>query len=230
VFAWERGIKRRLGVDESAPAGTRLSPNVLLRPVLERALLPTAAYLAGPGELAYFAQVSAVADALRLARPLALPRWSCTIVEPHVERILARLDVTREELSTPHASERRLARAAMPPALRDALAAWKDDGVEHARRLGEAADGLVDARVVDGTAAWMAHRLARLERRALAAIARRETDTMRDLATARGALHPGGMRQERALNLLPLVARHGVTLLDAMLAGARAHATALIGA
>jgi uncharacterized protein YllA (UPF0747 family) len=76
----------------------------------------------------------------------------------------------------------------------------------------------------------MAHRVARLERRALAAIARRESDTMRDLGTARGALYPGGKRQERALNLLPLLARHGDVLLEQMIAGARAHATALVRA
>ena len=230
VFAWERGAKRRLAIGEQPPGATRLSPNVLLRPVVERALLPAVAYMAGPGELAYFAQVSAVAGALGTAPPLALPRWSCTIVEPHVERILERLGLDRDALSVPHEPERKLARAAMPDALRDALAAWMDANAEHARRVDASDDGLLGPRVIAGANAWMAHRVGRLERRALAAIARRETDTMRDLATARGALYPGGKRQERALNLLPLLARHGDPLLQQMLAAARLHAAALVGA
>jgi hypothetical protein len=49
-----------------------------------------------------------------------------------------------------------------------------------------------------------------------------------DVATMHGALHPGGMRQERARNLLPILARHGLGVLDAMRAGARRHAEALL--
>ena len=48
------------------------------------------------------------------------------------------------------------------------------------------------------------------------------------MATARGALYPNGVRQERALNLLPLLARHGPALLVAMRARAAEHARALV--
>ena len=72
------------------------------------------------------------------------------------------------------------------------------------------------------------HRVDRLERRLLAGIARREVGAMRDLATARGALRPFGKPQERTLNLLPLLARHGLALLDDMREAARAHAASLV--
>src|ERR1041385_575547 len=72
------GTKRRLPLTEAAavrelPADQFLSPTVLLRPVLERAILPTAAYVGGPGEIAYFAQVTAVSDALGVPTPLVIP-------------------------------------------------------------------------------------------------------------------------------------------------------------
>jgi hypothetical protein len=60
-------------------------------------------------------------------------------------------------------------------------------------------------------------------------VKRRETSLMRDIATATAALYPDGKRQERAINFLPILARQGRPLLDAMLAEARRHARALMG-
>ena len=98
VFAREGSIEaanlRRATPIASPSDRAFLTPNVLLRPIVEQAILPTVAYLGGPGELAYFAQVSAVADALGVRAPVALPRWSCTLVEPHVDRLLRTFGVT----------------------------------------------------------------------------------------------------------------------------------------
>jgi uncharacterized protein YllA (UPF0747 family) len=69
----------------------------------------------------------------------------------------------------------------------------------------------------------MLARLQRLERRYVAAAKRREADLMRRVATARAHLYPDGKRQERALNFLPMLARVGAPLLDAMRDAARAH-------
>ena len=230
------GDKRRIPVAEAGAAIASgrgvLSPNVLLRPVIERVLLPTVSYVAGPGEISYFAQVSAVADTLGLERPLVVPRWSTTILEPHVLRILENLGVTEEELADPHRAEGRLASESVPSAVATALA---DLGTETDRRaalLTRASDEArlgVPETVFEGARRSFRHRLDRLERRVLAAVKRREHDTMLKIATARGALYPLGTRQERALNLIPILARHGGVVIDRMLDAARTHARALTG-
>jgi len=228
VFAREGTTKRRLALGETVDESAVLTPNVLLRPIVEHALLPTVAYWAGPGEVAYFAQVSAVAAAMGRSAPLAVPRWSCTLLEPHVEAVLGRLGLQRQDLSLPHVAERRLAQEAMDPRTVAGLAALRADIAAMIETLGAEPHALGLDAVVTGAIASMQHRVNRLERRLLAGIARREHARMRDLATARAALYPFGIRQERAVNLIPTLARHGVGLLAEMRDAAGAHAGRLI--
>ena len=235
VFTRRSGRKARVPVQEAlsvvADPGAPLSPNVILRPALERQLLPTVAYVAGPGEFAYFAQVTAVAEALGWALPLAVPRWSGTILEPGVKRALARCRTAWRDLAVPHAAERAIAREATPPGSLDAIATMRATLSAAGSTMQSALHAVsapVDPRVVDGTLRQLNWRIDRLERRLLAGVKRREADLMQDLARARGALFPGGMRQERALSFVPLLAVHGDTLLAAMRVGARRHAQALI--
>jgi uncharacterized protein YllA (UPF0747 family) len=71
----------------------RLSPNALLRPVMQDAILPTAAYIGGPAEIAYFAQSAVMYErVLRRVTPV-LPRLSATLVEPEVAAVMARHEV-----------------------------------------------------------------------------------------------------------------------------------------
>lgn len=233
VFITEGGGKRRLTTTEAAgaarSAATALSPNVLLRPILERAILPTVAYVAGPGELAYFAQVSAVAEAMEAAQPLALLRWSAMIVEPRVTRLLERLRVDMDDLRDPNAVETSLARAVLPRPVSDALRDLRRD-VERGIAAIDTADedDLVPRASLEGVRRWTMHRLDRLDRRYAAAVKRREVQLMRDVATARGALYPDGHPQERVLGFAPFVARYGRPLLEAMIAEARVHAGQLV--
>jgi uncharacterized protein YllA (UPF0747 family) len=232
VFAWEPGAgglprKRRIPLNEAAtgvPDAVRLSPNVLLRPVIERMLLPTVAYLAGPGELAYFSQVSAVADAMRVARPTPLPRWSGLVLPRDVDNSLRRLNLAPGALRDPHAAEGNLAKAALPleagAALRSLRAAIRSD----VARL----EGHLAGPTLDGARDQLLRRTNRLERRLLAAIKRKEADAIGAIGAARAVLYPFGLPQERALNIVPLWSRHGDELITVIRAACAAHARRLI--
>lgn len=236
VFGRDGGRKSRIPLRLAKDVAARsaiehLSPNVLLRPVVEAAVLPTVAYVAGPGEIAYFAQVGAVASTLGARTPLVVPRWSCTIVEPHVSGLLDAHGVSRHELADPHQMESRLARRLAPGDVMDALQAMReriDDGASGLAASLSRESGILPLSVVEGARRQLTWRADRLERRLLAGIKRREDGMRRDVATLHGALYPGGMRQERALNLLPSLARHGTGVWDAMRAAARRHAEALV--
>ena len=235
VFSNEGGMKRRLSVDEARAAGPNtaaLSPNVLLRPVIERAILPTVGYVAGPGELAYFAQVAGVAHALDAATPVGLPRWSGTVIEPFTERALSRLGIEPGDAANVHALEKRFAQASMPPEVADAFARLQRQIADSVTGLGAAvrASRLVPMPVIEGLQRSLDHKLGRAERRLLAAAKRRDDQVRRDIALVSGALYPNGKRQERVLNFVPMLARNGDALMAALLAAARAHADALVPA
>lgn len=236
VFHTTDGVRTRVPLDDAIRVAVNAEPgslgaNVLLRPVLERALMPTAAYVAGPGELGYFAQVSAVAEASHNATPLAVPRWAARWVEPHTERLLERLGVQAEELRDPHAAETRLARAAMDRDVSDSLDRLRVTLSTQLIALSQAVaadDQLVSQSVFDGAQRELEHRLSRVERRLLAAVKRREADTARDVAMARAALYPAGSSPERVLSLVPTLARYGLGVLSAFRAQADVHARALV--
>jgi bacillithiol biosynthesis cysteine-adding enzyme BshC len=233
VWSWSQRPRRRLTVGEAAQAAATAAPGtlsatVLLRPVVERQLLPTAAYVAGPGELAYFAQVSAVAETLGVATPLAVPRWSGLLVEPHVQRLLDRLGLDLATARDPHGAARRLADAAMPAAARAAIDRLHADVRECFAAL-RAAGVALPRPALDGAEHQVLHKLERFERRLRASVKRSDEGRRQDLGTVLGALAPGGRPQERMLAFAPFVVRYGAPLLDALRTAMAPHAAALVG-
>jgi len=198
---------------------------VLLRPLVERAILPTVAYLGGGAEIAYFAQTSAVAEALGLPAPLVVPRWSGMVIEPRIDKILKRHSLSPDDFRDPHAVESRIARESLPSDLKRKIASMQ-------KAIARATDALIQAEgadlvppsVLEGLRRGITHRVERLERRFAASVKRSGNDALRDAAIARGSLYPAGSPQERALNVIPLLARHGDELVQSVLTEAGKHA------
>ena len=233
VFNTSEAGRHRVRVREAeawtASSASDLSPNVLLRPVMERAILPTVAYVGGPAEISYFAQVSAVADALGAKRPLIVPRWSGVIVEPHVRKILDRIGADVDDFADPHAVEARVAREQLPSSISNALsnARARVESALGELQTAEESHRLLPPEVAEGAKRQLLHKLDRLERRYVAAVKRKGGEVLGDVATAKGALYPHGKPQERALNAIPLIARYGDELFDGIIAKAREHAATL---
>jgi bacillithiol synthase len=233
VFATDDGIKRRIPVAEanrSVAAAEVLSPNVLLRPIVEASILPTVAYVAGPGEIAYFAQIPPIAGALRVERPVAVPRWSTTIVEPAIDRILERYGVSIEQLKD---FDRLLTEQVKARAPQEVTRPFGDLAIAIERATASLLSAVkkrgIDARIIEGMRDQLALRVVRGERRITAALKRNEQELRRDLGTARASLFPEGVRQERSLSFVPFLARYDRPLIDVMLAAAGRHADKLVG-
>jgi bacillithiol biosynthesis cysteine-adding enzyme BshC len=76
----------------------KFSPNALLRPVLQDFLLPTAAYVAGPAEIAYFAQAEVIYKKLLGRMTVILPRAGYTILDAKAEKLLRRYGLKVEDV------------------------------------------------------------------------------------------------------------------------------------
>jgi len=223
VFSDTESRRERVKIRDAAgiaasglPGG--LGPNVLLRPIVERSILPTVAYVGGPAEIAYFAQVSAVAAALGGETPLILPRWSGMVVEPRIDRILGRHGLSVDDFRDPHAIETTMARESIPPAVAAGIADARESMHSATEKLlGADGSALISPTIIEGLRQTLGHRMDRLERRYAAAIKRRGGGALNDVAIARASLFPNGVPQERSLNLIPLLARHGEDLFTQVL-------------
>jgi bacillithiol synthase len=93
-LAGGESISREQLIQVAASSPQSLSPNVLLRPVVQDYLLPTLAYIGGPAEIAYFAQAGAVYEDLLERTTPVLPRFSATLVEPKTQALLEKNQVS----------------------------------------------------------------------------------------------------------------------------------------
>jgi bacillithiol synthase len=75
-----------------------ISSNVVLRPICQDTILPTLAYVGGPSEIAYFAQLKPVYEFFDVPMPVVYPRASVTIVEEKVKNILEKFQVDFTEV------------------------------------------------------------------------------------------------------------------------------------
>ncbi|MGH7583049.1 MAG: bacillithiol biosynthesis cysteine-adding enzyme BshC [Gemmatimonadales bacterium] len=191
----------------------RFSANVLLRPVIEAALLPTVAYVAGPAELTYLRSQSATLYPLFDVTPqVPVPRWSGATVPHWAERLLHRLDLTAETvIADDSAAARAVLDRDFPHDARQAIDAL------HAQ-VGRGRDLLIDAgrRIDPVLDAAMVNRLRRLDELIddLDAVLRRHLRKRSDIAYAQyrrltDVFRPLGQPQERVLTAATFLGRYG---------------------
>jgi bacillithiol synthase len=197
-----------------------LSPNVLLRPVVESNLLPTLAYVGGPGEVSYFAQLKELFQAHGVGMPLVRPRHSAILVEKKVRKVLDKFGLTPDSMERPHhelASD--IARGELPEEVRNALGDMREAIGRGAGSLAKAVQGIdttlrgpvTHARNAAFTA------LDDAERKILQAVKRENDIALEQVEKAQRHLFPLGRPQERVLNLFYYLFRYGPDLIPAIL-------------
>ena len=71
-------------LETAASAPQQLSNNVVTRPLMQEHLFPVLAFISGPGEIAYWAELKKAFELFSIKMPPIVPRLNITLVEPGI--------------------------------------------------------------------------------------------------------------------------------------------------
>lgn len=223
---WRAGGRSYTAADliailESEPE--RLSPNALLRPVFQDTILPTAAYIGGPSEIAYFAQSSVLYEAILGRVTPVLPRLSATLLEPSIATVMEMHEVQLPDaMTTPDELALRLGARAMPIEGKRKLAA-AGNALDTALTAATEYMGGMDeslGRTVEVSGSKMRYQMSRLRRMAAAFELQKEASLGKHAAAITLNVFPEGHPQERVVAGVWFVARHGEGLVKRLVEAA----------
>jgi len=207
---------RRFTAAELMDRAASLSPNALLRPVVQDAMLPTVAYIGGPAEIAYLAQSETLYDALLGRMPVVLPRTGFTILDARSVKLMDRYGLALADFFQGEEPLRqRISAKLVPPRLTGAIreTAGVVEGAV-ARLRGEmAAFDPTLALALDRSAQKIQYQIGKIERKSGREALRRDERATRDAASLSGLIYPERHLQERLYSILPFLAKHGLDLI-----------------
>jgi uncharacterized protein YllA (UPF0747 family) len=186
-----------------------LSANVLLRPAMQDSMFPTAAYVGGPAEVAYFAQAGAVYEALGRAAPPVFPRISATILESRISRALNKyeidfLDVFRSKDFLRQKAVASVQGVEIFDSVRDRVSAE----LETLRPALNAVDATL-AGALDTSRQKILHQVEALKTKFVNAETRRNETLERHLEAIANSIFPEKKLQERVINVNSFLVRYG---------------------
>lgn len=209
-------------VREAREHPERFSPNVLLRPIVQDCLFPTAGYVAGPSELAYLVQLKDVYPAFGLQAPLLYPRAMATVLDSASIRFLTRYDLPIASLAVNDESAlNRLLEHQLPVSVERALEeAVEAVGVRMAAVIASmpAIDPTL-AGAAETTLHRMQHDLRSLHTKIIHASKKKHDTLHRQFTRTQAQAFPGGNPQERTLAIAFFLNRYGMGMVDRLLAG-----------
>ncbi len=221
----DKGIEVRGGNKVMAPAEllTRLaaspadaSPGVMLRPLAQDHLLPTIAYIGGPAEVAYHAQIGPSYAHFGIPRPVIFPRPSFSLVDAATARAMDAESLSFEDLQTD--TETLLAHVAREanPEVEKVFAEARVE-IEGAFQNVEETLARLDSTLrgaAQSAAGRALHQVEGLQEKALRSMKRQDATRSERLRRTRDFVFPGGALQERGVSWISLIARYGPPIID----------------
>ncbi|HUL44444.1 MAG TPA: bacillithiol biosynthesis cysteine-adding enzyme BshC [Bacteroidota bacterium] len=190
-----------------------LSPNVALRPICQDMLLPTVAYVAGPSEVAYFAQLQDVYRYFDLTMPMIYPRATATITEERMEKILERYELTVEDVfSKPEEIQKKVLDMVAEVNVEEMFSRVRTsigDQMNEMKFGINYVDPTLSA-ALEHTHQKIDSQITALQEKVVAAQQRKHETALRQIEKVKNSLFPHGNYQERELNVIQFMNKHGL--------------------
>ncbi|MCY7855348.1 bacillithiol biosynthesis cysteine-adding enzyme BshC [Bacillus sonorensis] len=194
------------------------SNNVVTRPLMQEFLLPTLAFIAGPGEINYWGELKSAFQVMGFKMPPVVPRLSITILERHIEKKLAERGVElRESIEKGAAAKKEeFFDSRVPADFADAVKQAKEqiDSI-HSVVRSEALE--IDRSLeplLKKNAGFIQDQLSFLERAVIRKIEERENNILRDFDKIQTSIRPLGAPQERIWNIMYYLNKYGPDFLE----------------
>jgi len=206
---------RLLAASEIEARAEHLSPNALLRPVVQDYILPTIAYIGGPAELAYLAQSQVIYQHLLGRQPIALHRSGFTVFDAASQKLMERYDVCLPDFfEGEEALRERIAAKLVPASVKALVEETKHTASAAVRRLADELERFDPtlAKAASRSRRKMEYQVQKIERKVARQILLRDETARQHAAALTGLLYPHKHLQERFYSILPLLAQHGLDL------------------
>lgn len=216
-----KGTEKRFAEAEMMDIVSRcpgcFSPNVTLRPIVQDFLLPTAVYIGGPAEIAYFAQLRAGYEVLGRTEPVVMARASLTLIEKRHAKTMEKHGIEFKDLfAGPEAVLSKVVEQSLDAgtaAVFDETERVFEEQLEKLRASLAAVDPtLADA--LKGGREKIFYQLNNLRTRFVHNRARRDETTRGQIERLFTILYPNKNLQEREINASYFLARYGYGLID----------------
>jgi bacillithiol biosynthesis cysteine-adding enzyme BshC len=204
-------------LDRVRHAPAEFSPNVLLRPIVQDTLFPTACIVSGPNELAYLAQLGGVYDAFGVPMPLIHLRLSATLFDSSSSRFLTRYSLGLESLRPQDEASLNQLLASQLPSSIDASLQETSALLESQMATLTSALPQVDPTLEAAARASlgrMQDELKKLQTKIIQAAKKKDDTLRRQFRHAQAQAFPAGHLQEREVGFVTFLNKYGPAIID----------------
>lgn len=190
----------------------KFSPNVALRAITQDTLFPTVAYIAGPAEAAYFAQLKGVYERFDIPMPIIYPRKSVTIIEPAIDRLLDKHQLSILDLWQPiDKLIGQVVRGNVSDTFFHQIHTLQEEIPGKLSALSEELNKIDPTleKMLLNTSGKINAAFGNLEKKAVQAARRKETQLQNQITRLGEAIYPNNTLQERVFNFVPYMLKYG---------------------